>query len=148
MELYSSVSFCSACCTFSTGFSSKSFSLATTSRFFAKLLCSVFLVPALALLRASKNLLQASRKSFQSSSPCLRGTTPTVFHSFCSAIILSPVFFQSVLSASSCAFLTSSCFFSKLLEYCDFSSLKNAAFLLKNTSLMVRKRSKIFTFIF
>ena len=70
------------------------------------------------------------------------------FHSLCIWISLSPVFFHSVLSANCLAFSTSFCFFSRFSAYWLLIFLKNSAFLLKNSSLAIRKRSKIFTFIF
>ncbi|CUP75053.1 Uncharacterised protein [Segatella copri] len=48
-----------------------SLSWAIMLRFLSRLACSSLREPAFCLLRASKNLLQVSRNSFQSNSPCL-----------------------------------------------------------------------------
>ena len=118
------------------------------SRFLSKLACSSLREPAFAALRASKNWLHAVRKSFQRRSPSFLGTVPMVFHSFCSAMILSLVDFQSVESASAFAFSTSTRFFSAFSAKRFLISLKYSAFRPKKSSQAVRKRSKIFTFIF
>ena len=73
---------------------------------------------------------------------------PMVFHSFCRAISLSAVDFQSVLSDSWRAFSTSSFFLSAFWAYFSFIALKKSALREKNTSHAVLKRSNIFTFIF
>ena len=73
--------------------SARALSCEMISFFLFKLLCSSLRVPALAALRASKNLLHAERNLVHSSSPSFLGTGPIVFHSFCNAMNLSVVAF-------------------------------------------------------
>ena len=146
--LNSSVSLRISSCRLSTVFSVSCLSLSIISFFFARFLRSSFRSSACMALRASKKWLQAVRKSSQSWSPNRLGTIPIVFHSFCRAMSLSDVFFQSVESFNACAFSTSSCLRFAFSAYFSFSSLKYSPFFVKNSSHAARKRSKILVFIF
>ena len=61
---------------------------------------------------------------------------------------LSLVAFQSVLSASACAFSTSAFFFSMFSENVTLSALKYSGLRPKKSSQAAREREKIYTFIF
>ena len=87
-------------------------------------------------------------KRFQTASEYFLETGPIVFHSFWSLVKISAVSFHSVLSFRDSAFSHNAFFFSRLAFIPSFSNLKNSPFFLKNSSQALRKRSKIFTFIF
>jgi len=71
-----------------------------------------------------------------------------VFHSFCRAMSLSDVDFNSVLSCNAFAFSTSARFLSAFSLNVSLSVLKYSALRPKKSSHVARKRSKILTFIF
>ena len=136
-----------ASCVHSSSFSARALIFSTTSFLFFRFSCCSERESAIAALRASKNLLHAARKSFHNWSPILRGTIPTVFHSFCSSIILSAVAFHSVESCRACAAFTNSSFLAIFSWKPSLSFTKNSFLAVKNWSHAARKRSKIFTFI-
>ena len=80
-------------------------------RFFSRFSFSSARCEEVALSRAAKKALQASEKRFQTASEYFLGTAPMVFHSFCKAMNILVVGFQSVLSLRDSAFSQSSIFF-------------------------------------
>ena len=74
------------------------FSVLIISSLFLRFSRSVRRWPDVAFFRHSKKQSHASMKRRQMMSLCFLSTGPMVFHSFCSSVMASAVFFQSVLS--------------------------------------------------
>ena len=130
-------------------FSSAVLMAATTSFFCFKFSCSTTWMLVDCFFFSSKKWSQAAMKRFHTASLCFFTTGPTVFHSFCSSTRASVVFFQSVESFRASAFSHNSVFLARFAANWSFISLKNSAFLAKNSShdFLKRANSSEFSFL-